>query len=262
MGALQARDIVLAIGRGFSPERAQRLLKDDTYLQVLDIKFTTGHRDKAGSASDPGAGDRPSGPSARADRGALRVFRQRLRFDRRAHREGGPARPGHSRGRAPAPRQRAFDRLPSPRQPPPERGGRRGDQPARARTKWSRRVAKTVPLDAPTLGWARGQFARYYRQEEVPPPVRLARREFAAFPFAGGDVHAPARDAADPAGPLEPTSRARCRGTCTTPPPTTVGPPNRPWRARSGSARTSSSTWTPTTSAGPSRSGIRTSCAG
>jgi ribosomal RNA assembly protein len=47
-GALQARDIVLAIGRGFSPNRALRLLKDDTYLQVLDIKFTTGHRDKAG----------------------------------------------------------------------------------------------------------------------------------------------------------------------------------------------------------------------
>jgi ribosomal RNA assembly protein len=48
MAALRARDIVLAIGRGFSPERANRLLKDDTYFQVLDIKFTTGHRDKAG----------------------------------------------------------------------------------------------------------------------------------------------------------------------------------------------------------------------
>ncbi|MCI4365525.1 MAG: KH domain-containing protein [Thermoplasmata archaeon] len=47
MSALRARDIVLAIGRGFSPERAQRLMKDDTYLQVLDIKFTTGHREKA-----------------------------------------------------------------------------------------------------------------------------------------------------------------------------------------------------------------------
>lgn len=44
-------------------------------------------------------------------------------------------------------------------------------------------MAKTVPLDAPTLAWARGLFARYYRQSEVPPPVRLARREFAAFPF-------------------------------------------------------------------------------
>jgi len=48
MGALRARDIVLAIGRGFSSLRAQRLLKDDTYFQFLFIKFTTGHRDKAG----------------------------------------------------------------------------------------------------------------------------------------------------------------------------------------------------------------------
>ncbi|MGA8275867.1 MAG: DNA primase small subunit PriS [Thermoplasmata archaeon] len=44
-------------------------------------------------------------------------------------------------------------------------------------------MAKTVPLDAPTLAWARGLFARYYQRSEVPPPVRLARREFAAFPF-------------------------------------------------------------------------------
>ena len=47
LGALKARDIVLAIGRGFSPERAMRLLKENTYLGVLDIKFTTGHREKA-----------------------------------------------------------------------------------------------------------------------------------------------------------------------------------------------------------------------
>ena len=45
-------------------------------------------------------------------------------------------------------------------------------------------MAKTVPLDAPTLGWARGVFARYYRSTDVPPPSRLTRREFAAFPFA------------------------------------------------------------------------------
>jgi DNA primase small subunit len=45
-------------------------------------------------------------------------------------------------------------------------------------------VAKTVPLDAATLAWARGLFARYYREEAVAPPVRLARREFAAFTFA------------------------------------------------------------------------------
>jgi len=48
MGAIKARDIVLAIGRGFSPERAMRLLKENTFFGVLDIKLTTGHRDKAG----------------------------------------------------------------------------------------------------------------------------------------------------------------------------------------------------------------------
>src|SRR6266849_7395349 len=38
-GALQAKDIVLAIGRGFSPERAFRLFNEDT---TLDISiFTT-----------------------------------------------------------------------------------------------------------------------------------------------------------------------------------------------------------------------------
>jgi len=47
MGAIKARDIVLAIGRGFSPERAMRLLKEDTFFGVLDIKLTTGHREKA-----------------------------------------------------------------------------------------------------------------------------------------------------------------------------------------------------------------------
>ena len=44
---MQARDIVLAIGRGFSPERAKRLLRDNTYLGILDIKFTTGKKEKA-----------------------------------------------------------------------------------------------------------------------------------------------------------------------------------------------------------------------
>jgi ribosomal RNA assembly protein len=47
LAALKARDIVLAIGRGFSPERALRLLKENTFLGILDIKFTTGHHEKA-----------------------------------------------------------------------------------------------------------------------------------------------------------------------------------------------------------------------
>ncbi len=36
--ALKARDVVQAIGRGFSEDRALRLLEDDIYLEVLDIK--------------------------------------------------------------------------------------------------------------------------------------------------------------------------------------------------------------------------------
>jgi ribosomal RNA assembly protein len=46
-GVLKARDIVIAIARGFSPARALRLLKENTFLVVVDIKFTTGHREKA-----------------------------------------------------------------------------------------------------------------------------------------------------------------------------------------------------------------------
>ena len=47
ISVLKARDIVLAIGRGFSPERAFRLLKENAFLGILDIKFTTGHHEKA-----------------------------------------------------------------------------------------------------------------------------------------------------------------------------------------------------------------------
>ncbi|MFZ0830712.1 MAG: KH domain-containing protein [Thermoplasmata archaeon] len=47
LGALKARDIVVAIGRGFSPQRAMRLLQDDTYLGVIDIKQVTGKQTKA-----------------------------------------------------------------------------------------------------------------------------------------------------------------------------------------------------------------------
>lgn len=47
LGALKARDIVVAIGRGFSPQRAMRLLQDDTYLGVIDIKQVTGKRTKS-----------------------------------------------------------------------------------------------------------------------------------------------------------------------------------------------------------------------
>jgi ribosomal RNA assembly protein len=36
-GALQAKDIVLAIGRGFSPERAFRLFNEDAALDIIDL---------------------------------------------------------------------------------------------------------------------------------------------------------------------------------------------------------------------------------
>lgn len=45
-GTLKARDVVLAIGRGFSPERAFRLFKGETYLSVLNMREVTGKRDK------------------------------------------------------------------------------------------------------------------------------------------------------------------------------------------------------------------------
>ncbi|RLE49736.1 MAG: RNA-processing protein [Candidatus Methanomethylicota archaeon] len=39
---LKARDVVLAIGRGFSPQRAYRLFNDDQILDVIDIKQYVG----------------------------------------------------------------------------------------------------------------------------------------------------------------------------------------------------------------------------
>jgi len=45
-------------------------------------------------------------------------------------------------------------------------------------------VGKTVLLQGDSLDWARRQFARYYGRATIVPPHRLARREFAAFPFA------------------------------------------------------------------------------
>ncbi len=47
VGAMLARDLVLAIGRGFSPARAERLFRPDTYLGIIDIKRVTGRREKA-----------------------------------------------------------------------------------------------------------------------------------------------------------------------------------------------------------------------
>jgi len=38
----KARDVILAIGRGFSPERAKRLLKDGQLIEIIDISQFTG----------------------------------------------------------------------------------------------------------------------------------------------------------------------------------------------------------------------------
>ncbi len=45
-------------------------------------------------------------------------------------------------------------------------------------------MAKIALLEGATLAWARERFAEYYRSAAIPPPERLDRREFAAFPFA------------------------------------------------------------------------------
>jgi len=44
-------------------------------------------------------------------------------------------------------------------------------------------MGKTVRLEGRPLTWARDRFAQYYASADVPPPLRFARREFAAFPF-------------------------------------------------------------------------------
>ncbi len=43
---LKARDVAEAVGRGFSPERAFRLLREDTYLTVVSMKEASGKRTK------------------------------------------------------------------------------------------------------------------------------------------------------------------------------------------------------------------------
>jgi len=43
----KARDVILAIGRGFSPERAKRLLKDDQLIEIIDISQFTGRSKNA-----------------------------------------------------------------------------------------------------------------------------------------------------------------------------------------------------------------------
>ena len=42
--ALKIMDVIKAIGRGFSPERAFRLFEDDEYLEIVDLKEFVGGR--------------------------------------------------------------------------------------------------------------------------------------------------------------------------------------------------------------------------
>ncbi len=42
--ALKIMDVIKAIGRGFSPEKAYRLFEDDEYLEVVDLKEFVGGR--------------------------------------------------------------------------------------------------------------------------------------------------------------------------------------------------------------------------
>jgi ribosomal RNA assembly protein len=46
MVGLNARDIVKAIARGFSPDRAMKLVADDMYLEVMDIRDFAGKNPK------------------------------------------------------------------------------------------------------------------------------------------------------------------------------------------------------------------------
>ncbi len=44
MGGLKAFNIVRAVGRGFSPEKAMRLVDDDVFLEVIDIREFAGKK--------------------------------------------------------------------------------------------------------------------------------------------------------------------------------------------------------------------------
>lgn len=44
--AMKCRDIVQAIGRGFSPKNAFKLFDEDTFLEVIDLKDFYGKREK------------------------------------------------------------------------------------------------------------------------------------------------------------------------------------------------------------------------
>ncbi len=47
LGLMTARDVIKAIGRGFSPDKAFRLLDEENYLDIVDILPYTGRSKKA-----------------------------------------------------------------------------------------------------------------------------------------------------------------------------------------------------------------------
>lgn len=44
LAALKVMDLIKAIGRGFAPHRAMRLLNEDEYLEVIDISYFVGKK--------------------------------------------------------------------------------------------------------------------------------------------------------------------------------------------------------------------------
>lgn len=47
LGVLKAREVITAIARGFSSERAFRLFKDDQFLETIDVRDFAGDSDRA-----------------------------------------------------------------------------------------------------------------------------------------------------------------------------------------------------------------------
>jgi len=47
LNGMKAVNIIRAIGRGFSPEKAMRLMEDDVYLEIMDIRDFSGKKKNA-----------------------------------------------------------------------------------------------------------------------------------------------------------------------------------------------------------------------
>lgn len=47
LGVMKAQDVIKAVGRGFSPEKAFQLFDDDNFLDILDVTAYSGRSEKA-----------------------------------------------------------------------------------------------------------------------------------------------------------------------------------------------------------------------